>query len=168
MDKRFIGALAILSGFLVPALAQNFGPPSGGIRPLAGNEVIPLTGGGRSSALVSEISTYVSSVPPKLSPTAAAAFGATQGTATALTSAVSIVSVASSGLGVEVPNITNTMLIVYNSDAANSLNVWPLSGMSFGAAAANAAISLGAGRSFGIIITSPTTAIIVFNSSSFG
>lgn len=95
-----------------------------------------------------------------------AAAGSTQGTATALTATFNLVTSASANLGVIIQSLTNQLQIISNT-SANPINLYPVSGMAFGSGTTNAAVSIPAGLSFGIIVANSTTAIIVFNSSQF-
>lgn len=97
--------------------------------------------------------------------TTVAAAGTTQGTATPLIAAFSLV--ASGTGGVAVGSNTNQLQLIYNA-TGNSISVYPLSGMKFGAnGTANAPMTLNSDRCFGIIVTSTAQAYVVFMTTSF-
>src|ERR1700744_5996960 len=102
-EKRFLaGIVLIAAGFFGQEVAaQIHGAPP----PLSGNEVVPfISGSGRNSALVSEISKYVTTTGGGGggvgTPVAISAAGSTQGTATAVTATVTVVTSVSANQGV--------------------------------------------------------------------
>ena len=78
------------------------------------------------------------------SSSAVTATGTTQGTATALTSDINVVttSTAGTGLGVVIPGATAGKYVVVKNRSANAINVYPSTGHQFDALGANAPISL--------------------------
>jgi hypothetical protein len=76
--------------------------------------------------------------------TAISAAGSTQGTATALTKQINVVSTVGAGQGVVLPSFAGSMFIVQNL-GANALNVYPPSGAAIDSLSTNAAFSLPVG-----------------------
>lgn len=79
---------------------------------------------------------------------AISAAGTTQGAATALTSGVNNVTTVAAGAdGVRLPaTAVGAKVVVWNNDAADTLNVYPASGSSINAGAADAAVTITAGQ----------------------
>lgn len=71
--------------------------------------------------------------------TGISAAGATQGTATALTKDISIISTVSAGQGVVLPTAVAGMVLIVNNTSATSLNVYPATGAAINSLATNAA-----------------------------
>jgi hypothetical protein len=88
--------------------------------------------------------------------TGISAAGSTQGTATALTRPINVVSTVSSGQGVVMPTTTAGMRIVIINTSATALNVYPATGGAINAGATNAAYSLAAGGRLEFVATSTT------------
>lgn len=86
------------------------------------------------------------------------AAGTTQGTSTALTSDVNVVTTSTAGtqLGVVVPGATGGKYAVIVNRSANAINVYPASGHQFDSLGANAAISLPIGGFLAIYGSSTT------------
>jgi hypothetical protein len=100
--------------------------------------------------------------------TAVTAAGTTQATATPLDALTSIVTTVPANAGVRLLAAGLYTQTIVNA-GANVLNIWPQTGMAIGVGGtANAAVTVNPGRSMGIVVTSPTQAHIVFNTSSFG
>lgn len=91
--------------------------------------------------------------------TGIAAAGATQGTATALGASVNVVSTVASGAdGVRLPapgGIGET-LVVFNTDSADALKVYPASGGKINNGSANASVSVAAAKSGLFVAVSAT------------
>jgi hypothetical protein len=83
------------------------------------------------------------------------AAGSTQGTATALTKEMNIVSTVPSGNGVVLPTAVAGMVLTITNTSANSLLVYPASGGTINSLAANAAFTQGTGATLQFI--APTT-----------
>ena len=79
--------------------------------------------------------------------TSISAAGATQGTATALTKDISIVSTVSAGQGVVLPTAIAGMVLIVNNTSATSLNVYPAVGAVINTLATDAAYTHVAGAS---------------------
>jgi hypothetical protein len=89
--------------------------------------------------------------------TAITAAGSTQGTATALTRPINVISTVSSGAnGIILPTVPAGARILIVNTSANSLNVYPPSGAVVNSAATNAAYSQPAGARLEYISTSTT------------
>jgi hypothetical protein len=89
--------------------------------------------------------------------TAITAAGSTQGTATALTRPINVISTVSSGAnGIILPTVPAGARIVIVNTSANALNVYPPSGAVVNSAATNAAYSQPAGARLEYISTSTT------------
>lgn len=71
--------------------------------------------------------------------TSISAAGATQGTATALTKDISIISTVSAGQGVVLPTAVAGMVLIVNNTSATSLNVYPATGAAINSLVTNAA-----------------------------
>lgn len=91
------------------------------------------------------------------------AAGASQTTATLLNALTSVVTVATSGAGVQVRSTPAITQIVYNGSTV-PVNVWPQVGMAIAPAALNVAISLQPGWSIGIVVASASQAFVVSTS----
>ena len=74
--------------------------------------------------------------------TGISAAGSAQGDATGLTKDINIVSTVTAGQGVRLPSSVAGMILFVTNDSATTLNVYPASGASINAAAANVAYSL--------------------------
>jgi hypothetical protein len=79
--------------------------------------------------------------------TGISAAGATQGTATALTKDISIVSTVSAGQGVVLPSAVAGMVLIVNNTSATTMNVYPATGGAINSLATNAAYTHVAGAS---------------------
>ena len=88
--------------------------------------------------------------------TGISAAGSTQGTATALTRPINVVSTVSAGQGVVMPTTTAGMRIIVMNTSATALNVYPATGGAINSGATNAAYSLAAGGRLEFIATSTT------------
>jgi hypothetical protein len=86
------------------------------------------------------------------------AAGATQATATEITTASNNVTVVAAGAdGVRLPTAQpGVQILVRNSDAADSLNIYPATGAQINALGANAAFSLAAGLTIQLFSTTTT------------
>jgi hypothetical protein len=87
--------------------------------------------------------------------TGISAAGSTQGTATALTKEINVVSTVASGAGVVFPTAVAGMVISITNTSANALLVYPATGAAINSAAVNAAYSQPAGSTLQFI--APTT-----------
>jgi hypothetical protein len=87
--------------------------------------------------------------------TGISAAGSTQGTATALTKEMNIVSTVSSGQGVVLPTAVAGMMLTITNTSANSLLVYPASGAAINSLASNAGYILQASGTLQFI--APTT-----------
>jgi hypothetical protein len=87
--------------------------------------------------------------------TGISAAGSTQGTATALTKEINLVSTVSSGQGVVLPTAVAGMVIHITNTSANSLIVYPASGGAVNSLSTNAGYTQGAGAT--ITYIAPTT-----------
>lgn len=88
--------------------------------------------------------------------TGISAAGATQGTATALTTEINVVSTVSVGQGVRLPTAVAGMTIYVVNTNANSLNVYPASGATISSLALNTAYSQPTGAMVQYVATSST------------
>jgi hypothetical protein len=89
--------------------------------------------------------------------TGVTANGTTQGTATAITKSINIVSTVASGAnGVVLPTAIAGMTIYITNTSGNALNVFPASGASINSGSANASISQGAGATLHYIAPTST------------
>lgn len=90
--------------------------------------------------------------------TGVSAAGTTQGTATALTRPITVVSTVSGGSadGVIMPSATAGMRVIIINTSAATLKVYPASGGTINALSANAAYSMAAGTRLEFIATSTT------------
>ena len=85
------------------------------------------------------------------------AAGSTQGTATALTKEINVVSTVSSGAnGVVLPAAVAGMVLIINNTSANTLNVYPATGAAINSGSANAAYSHSSAASIQYYATSGT------------
>lgn len=85
------------------------------------------------------------------------AAGSTQGTATALTKEINVVSTVSSGAnGVVLPTAVAGMVLIVNNTSANTLNVYPATGGAVNSGSTNAAYSHVSGASIQYYATSGT------------
>jgi hypothetical protein len=89
---------------------------------------------------------------------AVSAAGATQGTATALVSNINNVTVVAVGAaGVRLPTaVAGMRILVRNSDSADTLSIYPATGGTINALAANAAFTLAAGATIELMATTTT------------
>jgi hypothetical protein len=89
---------------------------------------------------------------------AVSAAGATQGTATALVSNINNVTVvAAAANGVRLPTaVAGMRILVRNSDALDTLNIYPATGAQINALGANAASTLIAGLTIELMATTTT------------
>lgn len=86
-----------------------------------------------------------------------AAAGSTQGTATALTKEINVVSTVSSGAnGVVLPTAVAGMVLIINNTSADTLNVYPATGGNINSGSVNAAYPHGSGASLQYYATSDT------------
>jgi len=89
--------------------------------------------------------------------TGISAAGSTQGTATALTKEINVVSTVSSGAnGVVLPTAVAGMVLIVNNTSANTLNVYPATGGAVNSGSTNAAYSHVSGASIQYYATSST------------
>lgn len=88
--------------------------------------------------------------------TGISAAGSTQGTATALTKDISVVSTVSASQGVVLPTAVTGMVLIVNNTSATSLNVYPASGAAINSLATNAAYTHVAGASLQYYAVSST------------
>ena len=89
--------------------------------------------------------------------TGISASGSTQGTATVLGNTINVVSIVSSGAnGVRLPTAIAGMTIYITNTTANSLNVYPDSGVSINFSSINVPLSQGANSTIHYIASSPT------------
>ena len=88
--------------------------------------------------------------------TGISAAGTTQGTATALTKEINVVSTVASGAGVVLPTAVAGMVLIVNNTNANTLNVYPATGGVVNSGSTNAAYSHPAGASIQYYATSGT------------
>jgi hypothetical protein len=79
--------------------------------------------------------------------TGISAAGSTQGTGTAITKDINVVSTVSAGQGVVLPTAIAGMVIIVNNTSATNLNVYPASGAAINSLATNAAYTHVAGAS---------------------
>jgi hypothetical protein len=87
--------------------------------------------------------------------TAISAAGSTQGTATAISKEINIVSTVASGAGVILPAVAGAVITITNT-SANSLLVYPASGAAINSLAANAGFTQGAGSTLQFIAPTAT------------
>jgi hypothetical protein len=89
---------------------------------------------------------------------AVSAAGATQATATALVSNINNVTVVAAGAnGVRLPTaVAGMRILVRNSDAADTLNIYPATGGQINALGANTAATLLAGLTIELVATTAT------------
>jgi hypothetical protein len=87
---------------------------------------------------------------------AVSAAGTNQGTATALTKEISVVSTVATGAGVVLPTAVAGMVLIINNTSANTLNVYPASGGAVNSGSTNAAYSHTSGASIQYYATSGT------------
>ena len=88
--------------------------------------------------------------------TAITAAGSTQGTATALTRPINVVSTVSASTGVILPTVPAGARIVVMNTSGTTLNVYPPSGAAINSAATNAAYAQPAGARLEYVSTSTT------------
>lgn len=88
--------------------------------------------------------------------TGISAAGSTQGTATAISKEINLVSTVSAGQGIILPVAVAGMVIIVNNTSANTLNVYPNTGAAINSGSANAAYSHVAGASLQYYATSST------------
>lgn len=88
--------------------------------------------------------------------TGISAAGSTQGTATALTKEINVISTVSSGQGVVLPTSVAGMVLYLINTSANTVNVYPAVGASIGGLALNAAYSHSNGLGITYVATSTT------------
>ncbi len=88
--------------------------------------------------------------------TGISAAGSTQGTATAITTDINIVSTVGASQGVVLPTATAGRVLKVTNLGANALSIYPASGASIDALSANAATTLAVGMSIEIMATSTT------------
>jgi hypothetical protein len=93
--------------------------------------------------------------------TGISAAGATQGTATALTKEMNVVSTVSVGQGVALPTAVAGMAIYIVNISANAVQVYPASGGTIGSLALNAAYEQASGATLHYIATSSTQWYII-------
>jgi sugar lactone lactonase YvrE len=89
---------------------------------------------------------------------AVSAAGATQGTATGLVSNINNVTVVATGAtGVRLPTaVAGMRILIRNSDSADTLSIYPATGGTINALAANAAFTLAAGSTIELVATTAT------------
>lgn len=87
---------------------------------------------------------------------AVSAAGTTQGTATALTKEINVVSIVASGSGVVLPTAVAGMVLIINNTSANTLNVYPATGGAINNVVTNSPYSHGLGASLQYYATSTT------------
>jgi hypothetical protein len=101
-------------------------------------------------------------------PTTISAAGTDQGTAAALTALITVVTSVPASAGVMIATTLYQIQVIVNA-GANTLSIYPRSGMAFGTASANAAIQIDAGQAISLIATSGTQAYVLSGSPwSFG
>ena len=88
--------------------------------------------------------------------TSISAAGSTQGTATALTKDISVVSTVSAGQGVVLPSAVTGMVLIVNNTSATNMNVYPATGGAINSLATNAAYTHVAGASLQYYAVSST------------
>jgi len=88
--------------------------------------------------------------------TSISAAGSTQGTGTALTKDINVVSTVSAGQGVVLPTAVAGMVLIVNNTSATSMNVYPASGGAINSLATNAAYTHTAGASLQYYAVSST------------
>lgn len=93
------------------------------------------------------------------------AAGTNQGTATALTKTINVVTTASAGQGVRVPTATAGMVLYITNTSGTTVNVYPATGARINNLATNAAFSLGANATVHFI--APTTTQWYTTSATF-
>lgn len=98
---------------------------------------------------------------------AVTAAGTDQASATQLSALTSIVTAASVGGGVKILPAANYTQIITNT-SGQSVNIFPIKGMSISPNAVNVPYVLLSGRTYGLIVADPLNAYIVFATSSFG
>jgi hypothetical protein len=108
------------------------------------------TSGNISAANVTASSYHIRSVATGIS-----ANGSTQGTATAITKEINIISTVASGAGIILPAIAGAVVTITNT-SANSLLVYPATGASINSLSANAAFTQGAGSTLQFIAPTAT------------
>jgi len=104
-----------------------------------------------STGNISLAGNYIRSVATGIS-----AAGSTQGTATAITKDINVVSTVSASQGVVLPTAIAGMVIIVNNTSATSLNVYPASGATINSLATNAAYTHVAGGSLQYYAVSST------------
>lgn len=87
---------------------------------------------------------------------AVSAAGSTQGTATALTTMINNVTTVAASTGVVLPTAAAGYIVIVRNGGANTLNVYPATGASINAGAANSAHSLPVGAMIQYVATSTT------------
>lgn len=156
---NYVVALFVFVAIAV-ARAQYADPP------LAGDEVIQLVRGGRSTTTTGAIATLAGSAGGGGlgTPIAAAAAGSTQNTATAISANVTVFTTVSANQGTL---LTRPYQIIINA-GANSLSVYPNSGATItgggSTLATNAAFSVAAGSSASFACTDTTHCYAGFSS----
>jgi hypothetical protein len=112
--------------------------------------------------------TISGSIPTVTPPATISAAGTDQGTAAALTALITVVTSVPASAGVMIATTLYQIQVIVNA-GANTLSIYPRSGMAFGTASANAAIQIDAGQAISLIATSGTQAYVLSGSPwSFG
>ena len=88
--------------------------------------------------------------------TGVSAAGSTQGTATAVTKDINVISTVSSGQGIVLPTAVAGMVLIVNNTSATNMNVYPATGAAINSLATNAAYTHVAGASLQYYAVSST------------
>lgn len=105
--------------------------------------------------------TTITGTIPTVTPSATvSAAGTDQVSAATLSSLITVVASVPANTGVMVATTLYQIQVIVNA-GANTLTIYPRSGMAFGTASANAAIQIGVGEAISLIATSSTQAYVL-------
>ena len=127
-----------------------------GIANLAPTDTLSVTGTANISGNTTSANLIATSYHIRSINAAVSAAGTTQGTATALTKEINVVSTVASGAGVVLPTAVAGMVLIINNTSANTLNVYPATGGVVNSGSTNAAYSHPASASIQYYATSGT------------